>query len=121
MRTGAVLLGLVVLSLPGIERQADFGVAEVARDSSAEWCLTYEYPDGATLTECRPTEDEVWAWAGDLDAELGNEERLTTAGKAFSVLFCVSLVGAIGSFAWGGYQHRRSGRAESRPLVEACP
>lgn len=65
--SGLILIGLCIVSMFGISKQALWSVRDVTTDSG-EWCLTYEHPDGHILSECRPTEDEVWAWADGLDA-----------------------------------------------------
>lgn len=112
-RTGAILLGLCVVSMFGIAKQAAWGVTDVESGSDG-WCLTYEHPDGSSFTECRPTEDEAWGWADALDAELeeeyGPREKETAAGIAFGVLFYVSLAGAVGSFGWAYAARRRADR-----------
>lgn len=112
-RTGVVLLGLCIVSMFGIGKEAVWGVTE-AEGSPDGWCLTYEHPDGSSFIECRPTEDEAWAWADALDAELeeahGPRERETASGVAFGVLFYVSLAGAVGSFGWAYAARRRANR-----------
>ena len=109
--TGVVLVGLCIVSMLGMAKQAAWGIDEVTSGSDG-WCLTYEHPDGSRFTECRPTEDQAWAWASALDAELEAEygplEQNTPSGIAFSVLFYVSLVGAVVSGGWAFAVRRRA-------------
>jgi hypothetical protein len=111
MLTGVVLVGLCIVSMMGMSKQAAWGVDEVRSDAES-WCLTYEHPDGSRFTECRPTEDQAWAWADALDAELetefGPREQDTPSGIAFGVLFYVSLVGAVVSGGWAYAAKRRA-------------
>ena len=111
VRSGAILLGLCVVSIFGIAKQAAWGVDEVRVDSG-EWCLTYQHPDGDTLSECRPTEEEAWAWAGALDAQLapeyGPREKTTATGVAFTAAFYISLAGGVSALMWALVIGRRS-------------
>ena len=108
--TAVVLLGLSIVAMLGMAKQAAWGVDEVRSDSDG-WCLTYEHPDGSRFTECRPTEDQAWAWADALDAELEAEygplEQDTASGIAFEVLFYVSLIGAAASGGWAYAARKR--------------
>ena len=111
--TGVVLVGFCIVAMLGMAKQAAWGVEEVRSDSDG-WCLTYEHPDGSRFTECRPTEDQAWAWAAALDAELEAEygplEQDTASGIAFEVLFYVSLIGAVASGGWAYVARRRASR-----------
>jgi hypothetical protein len=113
LRSGAALLGVMLLSTLGIAKQAAWGVSEVHSDAD-QWCLTYDHPDGSSFTECRPGEAEAWAWADALDADLerqyGQREKTTTVGAAYTIVFYACLVGAIACFGWAGIQRRRSNR-----------
>jgi len=112
-RTGAILVGLCLVSMFGIAKEVAWGAGDLRSDGEG-WCLTYEHPDGSTITECRPTEDEIWAWADALDVQLeetyGPREKDTASGTAFGVLFIVSLAGAVGSFGWAFVARRRAAR-----------